>query len=156
MQGGKGSISNSETPFGQEGVQANGKGGAEGASGSQVLTADRQPAVQGRVHARLQACRAMHQHVVLSTEVRCQRSADAWAQASGSQNQSVNVSQNVSQAPQQQGNGLPMGPQGMTVTHHHYHLLNHAGGPEVMAAMGVAGADQVGFLAIRMLYCGTL
>jgi len=58
----------------------------------------------------------------------------------------VNVSQNVSQAaPQQQGNGgLPMGPQGMTVTHHHYHLLNHAGGPEVMAAMGVAGADQVG------------
>ena len=74
--------------------------------------------------------------------------SDAWVQASGSQNQSVNVSQNVSQAPQQQGNGgLPMGPQGMTVTHHHYHLLNHAGGPEVMAAMGVAGADQVGFLA---------
>ena len=35
--------------------------------------------------------------------------------------------------------------QGTTVTHHHYHLLNHAGGPEVLAAMGVAGADQVGF-----------
>ena len=72
-------------------------------------------------------------------------------QASGSQNnaQNVNVSQNVSQtgAPQQQGaNGLAGalgGTPGATVTHHHYHLLNHGGGAEVLAALGVGGAEQV-------------
>ena len=55
VQGGKGSISNPGTPFGQEGVQANGKAGAEGASGSQVLTPDRPLAVHYaacyRIHA---------------------------------------------------------------------------------------------------------
>ena len=63
----------------------------------------------------------------------------------------MNVSQNVSQqaAPQQQGNGTGMMGQGTTVTHHHYHLLNHAGGPEVLAAMGVAGADQASDMSVR-------
>ena len=56
----------------------------------------------------------------------------------------MNVSQNVSQAgPSGGAAGVLGGAAGATVTHHHYHLLNHAGGPEVLAAMGVAGADQV-------------